>query len=237
MADVQFVLVRPRNSGNVGMAVRALRNFGFAPPRIVDMYRFAPDEARRMAAGCEAEVDRLQFFDTLEAALADRSFVIGTTALKRKRWRLEPIDQAAPTFTAAQWSRAAILFGNEKSGLSDEELLACERVVTIPTVDYTSLNLSHAVGVTAWEFRRALTSRPYERPPELAPREVVEPMIAQMESALEAIDFLHPGQGKHVRVLLRQMFTRNGLTRKDVQVLRGIWHQVQWISERKTRSE
>lgn len=232
-ADVAFVLVHPRNSGNVGSAVRVLRNFGFAPPRVVGMYRFSETEARQMAAGCEEDVANVEFYDDLESALADRVFVAGTTALKRTHWRLEPLDQAAARFTDAQLSKAAILFGNEKSGLSEPELTRCERLITIPTEGYKSMNLSHAVGLVAWELRKRM-EKPREEPlPELAPREVVEPMLAQMEAALERISFLHPGQDDRVRIILRQMFTRNGLTKKDVQVLRGIWHQIDWLATTK----
>jgi TrmH family RNA methyltransferase len=228
--DIQFVLVRPRNSGNVGSAVRALANFGFGLPRVVDMYRFDPDEAKQLAAGCEELVDRLVFYDDLDAALADRSFVVGTTAMKRARWRLEPLRQAVESFEPAHLTAAAILFGNEKSGLSEEELTRCERLVTIPTVGYTSLNLSHAVGVVAWEMSQVVHPSRFEPPPQLAPREVTEPMFEQMFAALERISFLHPGQDERVRVLLRQMFSRNGLTKRDVQILRGIWHQVNWLA-------
>lgn len=228
--DIRIVLVRPRNSGNVGSAVRALRNFGFAAPRIVDMYAFDAEEARRLAAGCEANVAEIEFFPDLESALADRSFVVGTTSQHRRHWRLEPIDQALPTFNQTQWEKAAILFGNEQSGLSEEEMRVCERLVTIPTVEYTSLNLAQAVLLTAWEIRKTLTQRPLERGPELAPRELTEPMFEQMFEALERISFLHPGQDTRVRAMLRQLFSRNGVTRRDVQVLRGIWHQVLWLA-------
>jgi TrmH family RNA methyltransferase len=234
--DIQFILVRPRNSGNVGSAVRVLRNFGFEPPRIVDMYRFSPDEARQLAAGCEADIDGLQFFPTLDAALADRAFVIGTTAQKRSRWHLAPVDEGVPRVSSAQWKHAAILFGNEKSGLSEEELTRCEEIWTVPTRGYPSLNLSHAVGVVAWEIRRQDPSRRKTPAPELAPREVVDPMFDQMFQSLEKISFLHPGQDERVRAILRQLFSRNGLTRRDVQVLRGIWHQVAWLAGRYSSS-
>lgn len=235
-SDVRFVLVRPRNSGNVGSVVRVLSNFGFPPPRIVRMFRFAEAEARQMAAGCEEAVARIEFYDSLTNALSDRSFVVGTTALKRSRWRLEPVDQAAVNFTAEKWRHAAILFGNEKSGLSEDELAHCERIVTIPTAGYRSLNLSHAVAIMAWEFRKAIEHRPIERGPQLAPRALTEPMFEQMFQALEAISFLHPGQNERVRIMLRQMFSRNGLTQREVQILRGIFHQVLWLAGRSQSS-
>ena len=234
--DIQFVLVRPRNSGNVGSAVRVLANFGFAPPRVVDMYRFSAAEAKQMAAGCEDRVDEILFYGTLEAALADRTFVVGTTALKRSRWRLEPLTQAVDDFSD-RWNGAAVLFGNEKSGLSEDELTRCEKLITIPTQGYTSLNLSHAVGIVAWELATTLRPKRREKLPEMAPREVTEPMFEQMFEALESISFLHPGQDERVKVMLRQMFSRNGLTRRDVQVLRGIWHQVNWLAGKARKNE
>jgi tRNA/rRNA methyltransferase len=228
--DVRFIFVRPRNSGNLGMVVRSLRNFGFPPPRVVDMYRFSETEAQRMAAGCDEEVAKIEFFPDLESALADRVFVVGTTAAKRSRWRLVPVDQGIPAFTDSQLEAAAILFGNEQSGLSETELTRCEQLITIPTVDYSSLNLSHATTLVAWELRKHLTQRPYEPPPRLATRELTEPMFEQMYGALEAISFLHPGHDEKVRILLRQLFSRNGLTPRDVKVLRGIWRQINWLA-------
>ena len=246
-------MVRPRNSGNVGSAVRVLRNFGFHPPRVVDMYRFSPAEARQMAAGCESIVEQIEFFPDLESALEDRAFVVGTTALKRTKWQLEPMPEAVAVFSANQLKNAAILFGNEQSGLSEEELTRCERLITIPTADYSSMNLSHAIGVTAWELHKRLhlhknverRASSVERPegverqastvkgPDLAPRAISEPMFDQMFQALEQITFLHAGQDERVRILLRQMFSRNGLTRRDVQVLRGIWRQISWLAKKK----
>ncbi len=236
-ADIRFVLVRPRNSGNVGAAVRALRNFGFPAPRVVDMYRFEAEEARRMAAGCEAAVDDIEFFSTMEEALADRSFVAGTTGQGRTRWRLEPIEQGLSTFLPQQWERAAILFGNEKSGLSDDELGYCERVLTIPTVDYHSLNLAQAVLITAWEVRRAVAPQRLQDYPQLATREQIEPMFEQMFAALEAISYLHPGQEAKIRTMMRQLFGRNGLTPREVQIMRGIWHQVLWLASTRNSGE
>jgi TrmH family RNA methyltransferase len=215
----------------VGSAVRVLANFGFGLPRVVDMYHYDAAEAKQMAAGCEDLVEQLVFYPTLEAAVADRTFVVGTTAQKRRRWRLEPLTQAVADFED-RWNGAAILFGNEKSGLTEEELTRCEKLMTIPTQGYTSLNLSHAVGVTAWEFATRLKPREPQLLPQMAPREVTEPMFAQMFAALEAISFLHPGQDERVKIMLRQMFSRNGLTKLDVQVLRGIWHQVNWLAKK-----
>jgi TrmH family RNA methyltransferase len=216
----------------VGSIVRVLQNFGFGVPRVVNMYRFSVEEARQMAAGCEALVDQIEFFPDLESALADRAFVLGTTSLKRTKWHLEPLPQAVAGFSAAQLRSTAILFGNEQSGLSEEELTRCERLITIPTENYSSMNLSHAVGVTAWELHRRLSLRGTEKGPELAPREITEPMFDQMFRALEEITFLHPGQDDRVRILLRQMFSRNGLTKRDVQILRGIWRQISWLGGR-----
>lgn len=226
------MLVRPRNSGNVGSVVRICANFGLPPPRVVDMYRFSEAEARTMAAGCADQVDEIEFYPELEAALADRTFVVGTTALKRTKWRLEPLRQAVGDF-GERWHGGAVLFGNEKSGLTEEELTRCERLMTIPTVDYKSLNLSHAVGIVAWEISQAVAPTRTQKLPELAPREVVEPMFDQMYAALENISFLHSGQTDRIRILLRQMFSRNGLTRSDVQILRGIWHQINWLANKK----
>lgn len=232
LPDIRIVLVRPRNSGNVGSVVRICANFGFPPPRVVDMFQFVEDEARLMAAGCEAFVDEIEFYPDLDAALADRTFVAGTTALKRSKFRLEPLRQAVGDF-GDRWHGAAVLFGNEKSGLTEEELTRCERLVTIPTLEYRSLNLSHAVGIVAWEIAQQVAPTRPQQLPEFAPREVVEPMFDQMFEALDAISFLHSGETDRIRILLRQLFSRNGLTRSDVQILRGIWHQVLWLAGQK----
>jgi len=154
---VRIVLLRPHSPENVGAVARAMRNFGLedwamAAPGTRDLAA-----ARRVAVHAEDLVDRLRIVGTLDEAVADCAWVVGTTSrrLRRKR-RLDPEDLAREAVARATAGRTAIVFGDERSGLTKEELRRCDDLSAIPAdARQPSLNLAQAVLVYAWELSRA----------------------------------------------------------------------------------
>ncbi len=151
------VLVEPQLGENIGAAARAMANFGLSRLRIVKPRQGWPnDKARMMATGGSRIIDAAALYDTLEAALADCSFVLATTARAH--------DQAKPVVGAAQAAElmapriaaggtVAILFGRERNGLENDEVALADCIVTLPVNPaFASLNLAQAVVIVAYEW-------------------------------------------------------------------------------------
>ena len=161
MAELCFVLVRPAVPENIGAAARALKTMGFTQLRIVGSDAHLDKRARILAHASGDVLDQVQAFPDLASALADVDFRIGTSAKKRHgvRYNLTP-RQVRETLVAKGETiqRAALVFGCEESGLSNEELALCDTLTSIPlATDYPSLNLAQAVMLYAYELA-ALTS-------------------------------------------------------------------------------
>ena len=157
--EVRIVLVRPRNPLNIGAAARAMTNFGFEDLYLVSTYEPVWEESRS-APGAEELLQRACAVPDLPPALADRTLVLGTSALSRRSSSLPMIslDRLSDFLKERpQADRLAILFGSEKTGLRNEELSYCQGVIRIPTVENCpSMNLWQAVAVCCYELRRAL---------------------------------------------------------------------------------
>ncbi|HEX4765019.1 MAG TPA: RNA methyltransferase [Lichenihabitans sp.] len=230
-----IVLVRPQLAVNIGMAARAMANFGLSDLRLVapkggwprtDKYK---DDAQAVAAGATHLLDTLTVHATLEEAVADLNAVYATTA--RERGQGKPV--LAPEAAMAAWSapvaageRRGLLFGPERTGLDNDEVALCDAVVTFP-VDpaYGSLNLAQAVLLVAYEWRRhanaALPFTQVHRSPP-AQRRAVLSFFDYLEAELTEAGYFKPDDKQPVmRRNLRNMFHRMGLTEQDVRTLRG----------------
>ena len=152
---IAVVLVRARNPLNIGAAARAMGNFGFADLRIVNDYAVAFEDARS-AVDAGPVLAAAQTFASVADAVADCSLVYGTTALGERRL-LHPVDllREAAEHVESHRGRVALLFGSEKTGLSNEEMSHCHRLLTIPMhAGGISMNLGQAVAVCLYELSR-----------------------------------------------------------------------------------
>jgi tRNA/rRNA methyltransferase len=156
MDHFRIVLVRPRNPENVGAVARAMRNFELHDWAIVELGTHDFSKARRVAVHAEDLLDTPRLCATLDEAVADCAWVVGTSARKvrgKKRLRPEEVGQEA---LARRPGRTAIVFGEERSGLTGAELDRCHDLSAIPTGSaQPSLNLAQAVLLYAWEMSRA----------------------------------------------------------------------------------
>src|SRR4051812_42470801 len=147
------VLSHPSHPGNIGAAARALKTMGLADLRLVAPRHFPDPDATAMAAGAAELLQSARVFERLEGALADCVHAVGFSARPRDlSHRVESLRDAAPGIAAAAaQGSVALVFGNETSGLSNEELARCQRLVTIPSNPaYGSLNLAAAVQVACY---------------------------------------------------------------------------------------
>ncbi|KAF1027667.1 MAG: tRNA (cytidine/uridine-2'-O-)-methyltransferase TrmJ [Burkholderia plantarii] len=231
-AAARFVLVEPSHPGNVGAAARALKTMGFSrlvlvSPRVPEV--LADPEAIAMASGADDVLAAARIVPTLAEALAGVQWSIALTARSREYGppRLAPRAAAEEACRQASSGDMAFVFGNERTGLSNEHVDLCSAIAHIPAnPDYSSLNLAQAIQVLAYEMRIALLSRSPEQPEAaagtLASSEEIEQMFAHLQSALVALDFLDPRNPKKLMPRLRRLFSRSGLEPEEVNILRGI---------------
>lgn len=232
LSRVRIVLVQTSHPGNIGAAARAMKTMGLDDLWLVQPQRFpdadATATATAMASGAEDVLESATVVDSLDEALADCSVAIATSARSRSlAWpELDPLECATTAVNAARNGQAAIVFGRERTGLSNAELDRCSHVVTIDAnPDYSSLNLAAAVQVLSYELRKAARSglRP-EKAPESPPasREELERLFAHFESVLWDRDFLDRNNPQHLMRRLRRLFNRAEPDYNEVQILRGI---------------
>jgi len=233
----RVVLVRPRNPLNIGAAARAMANFGFRELVVVKPYDPVWQETRS-AVGAEEIVRSARAADTLVEAIGGASLVIGTTSGSRRTLDrdLIPLQQLPDWLRAcARGHRcAALLFGSEKTGLSNDHLSYCHALVRIPTVpNCPSMNLGQAVAVCCYELARAgavsarpPTARVFLSDP--ADLQALEHVSARAARVLDAVGYLKPKSRAATLVKLRRLLLDLGLTNSDVKLLGGLLAQIEW---------
>ncbi|ADV27708.1 RNA methyltransferase, TrmH family, group 1 [Pseudoxanthomonas suwonensis 11-1] len=229
--DIRIVLVGTQHPGNIGAAARAMKTMGLSRLVLVSPEKPLDDTAYRRSAGAEDVLDSAPVYATLAEAVADCRMVLGCTARSRRVQleQLEPDAAAQRALQATAEGPVALVFGRERTGLTNEELQLCHASVHIPSDPaFSSLNLAAAVQVLAYELRLAVLAAdpaPAEPPPpdaQPASHEQVEGFFAQLADTLDDIDF-HKGRSPDSAMRkLRRLFLRTGLTVHEVRLLRGV---------------
>jgi tRNA/rRNA methyltransferase len=232
-----IVLVRPQLAVNIGMCARAMANFGLADLRLVSPREGWPRTGARRkgayaaAAGAVHLLEGARVFDTLEAAVADLTYVYATTA--RERGQGKPVlvpSEAMPASSAriATGERHGLLFGPERTGLDNDEVALADAILTFPVNPaYASLNLAQAVLICGYEWYRAANgdAPPFELPERSLPaqRQMILSFFEFLESKLEAAGFFRPaGKRPVMQRNVRNMFHRMELTQQDVRTWWGM---------------
>ena len=235
-ARIRIVLVGTQHPGNIGAAARALKTMGLSRLVLVAPEQYPADEAFRRAAGADDLLAAASVVATLAEAVADCRFVLGCTARSRRvaLQELDPRAAALRIVDLAATDQVALVFGRERTGLSNEELQLCHAAVHIPAnPGYSSLNLAAAVQVLAYELRVALLAASGQASPgnearQEARQEVaashaqLEGFFSQLGETLDDIDF-HKGRAPDSAMRkLRRLFLRADLNEQEVRLLRGI---------------
>jgi tRNA/rRNA methyltransferase len=231
LQNITIVLNKPKYSGNIGSVARCAKNMGIGRLSVVD--HLAPDreEMGKMSTHLAAEVvDRIQYFDRLEEALAPFHYVIGMTARKgaARGIMLSPREAAAHLIDISQHNEIALLFGPEDTGLTNNDLRFCHAVVTIPTSSFKSINLSHAVMILCYEIFVAQMETGEKFTPRLATSAELEGMYSQIRGFLMKIGFLNPQNPEGWMMQLRRFLARTKLRSREVKIIRGICRQMEW---------
>ena len=241
---IRIVLVRTSHPGNIGAAARAMLTMGLRRLELVAPLAFPHPESVAMAAGADAVLDAAPRHQDLGAALAPCHYALGCTARPRgvALPALAPREAAAQLLAAAARGPVALVFGNERTGLTNEELQRCHAAVHIPSDPaFSSLNLAAAVQVLSYELRVAALAgagEPVPAPPEAeaeaddapATLQEMEGLYEHLDRTLHDIDF-HKGRApENIMRRLRRLYFRAALTRREVLVLRGILSEAQRAS-------
>ena len=232
--NVTFVLSRPVYGGNVGSVARAMSNMGLRRLRLAGPpAEWNGEEALRMACDGRPLLEAAGVYNHLRDAVADQQLVIGTTrrvGLVREHV-LTPRAVAEKLAALSQSSPVAFVFGNEGSGLSNDEIALCQWLVTIPThPDQKSINLAQAVMIIAYELYLTESDQPPEPVLDLAPADAVEGMYEALRAALLSIGFLDPINPERMMFALRRILGRARLEKRDLKILRGIARQIDWYA-------
>ncbi len=226
------VLVEPQLGENIGAAARAMANFGLSRLRLVAPRQAWPNtKARMMAAGADRILDGAELYDSLQAAIADCTFVVAATA--RGHEQAKPVVGAAEAAAllaprVAAGELAALVFGRERNGLENDEVALADRILTLPVNPaFASLNLAQAVAIVAYEwFKLASGAKlPFAMPEKSAPapKEQLLAFFASLERELEKVEFFRPPDKREtMQINLRNIFTRMQPTRQDIQTLHGV---------------
>ena len=232
-----IVLNRTQDVVNIATSLRAMMNMGLARLRLVRPDDFSAYRIAGIAHGSEPLIERIEFYDTLDDATADASLIVGTTARRRTATYLwnHPRD-AMPDLLAhdaAPERPIAIVFGREDTGLLNDELDRCDRLLVVPTSELnSSLNLAQAVLLIGYELLLAASTTPTELP---RPRRDVSPattlqlraLFEQSEAALAAIDFFKGKNPAAIMRTLRAVLRRAELTSREATLLRAMGIETQ----------
>jgi TrmH family RNA methyltransferase len=223
--NISIVLVDTKTPANIGAVARCMMNMGLSRLILVDPPADPNHEAHRLAAGAGSLLAAASTCDSLDQAVADHHLVIGTTRHKgklRKNMR-PPRVQAEQLIPLLANNKAAILFGNEVNGLTNQDLARCHELIAIPSSEaFASLNLSHAVMVVAYELFLAASASPSVSPTTLAAGADAEQFYRHLQQTLESVEFIDPAQPDRMMRSLRQLFGKARLSERDIKILQGI---------------
>lgn len=238
-----FVLVRPQMGENIGAAARAMLNFGLDRLRVTGPRDGWPNpKAVAMASGAGRVLDQAGLFDDVQTAIADCDFVFATTARGRELVKEVVTPERAMAMArtlGAAGKRVGVLFGPERAGLENDDIILANAIVTVPVnPDFPSLNLAQCVLLLGYEWQRQGTEVPASvmelARTELASRMEVGRLADHFEERLDAAGFFFPEtKVEGMKANLRNMWGRLGLTRAEVQTFHGMLRQIAWALKAK----
>ena len=235
---IRIVLSRPSHPGNIGAAARAMKTMGLTRLWLVSPAAFPDPVADARASGAGDVLASARVVTTLEEALAGTVLAAAVTA-RRRELSLPRLNARAAAAEMVPWTERgeiALVFGNETSGLSNEEVGLCAMPVTIPTSpDFSSLNLGAAVQLLSYELRMAAleptavyTGDPQPQP---ATHDEVEGFLAHLEQAVTESGFHEPHNPRRLMPRFRRLFARVRLEKEEVGILRGMLSSFQRKAE------
>ncbi len=255
--NVYFVLVEPKEPGNIGASARAIKNMGFKRLCLVKPPPEMSEEGRWFARNAHDVLDAAEVYDSVEEAIKDTALVVGTTRRKgKRRGVIMPVEKGVTRICdVAAKHKVAILFGREARGLFNEEVEECGFMLNIPcSIIQPSLNLAQAVLITAYELSKCGYGRKdvdseigrkklnnWTLRGDLSSHGEVDSLYARISGVLELLDYIPRGDRnlrKKIIVNLKHFIGRAGLTEWELNMLHGICTQIEKkVPKRRTAAE
>ncbi len=232
-----IILVRPQLGENIGKTARAMGNFSLTDLRLVNPRDGWPNPtAGAAAAGADDILDSVQVFDTVEDAVHDLNHVYASTVRHRdmNKHVTDPVIMADEMHGfASKGQNFGILFGPERSGLSNADTLVADSIVTVPiNPEFSSLNLAQAVVICVYEWSKksgAVVAGSYEDPDPKASKKELVGFFEHLEGELDKKGYFRPQARKPAMVeTLRNMFQKSDFTSQQIQTLRGVLKSLTW---------
>lgn len=243
--NIYFILVEPKEPGNIGASARAMKNMGFQNLCLVKPPRFRTDEAVTFAHNAVEILESASVFSSVKDAVKDKQLVAGTSRRRgRRRGVYAPVEQGTSRLSEiAAGNKVAVLFGREDRGLYNEEIDECGFLMTIPAnKEHPSLNLAQAVMVIAYELSKAGlngagrknsgVSAPLviANPPKLAGQEELLRLYDRIEKAFKLLEYIPPeNEFLETRIMqnLKHCLGRAGLTEWELNMFHGLCKQIE----------
>lgn len=223
---IYAILNKPQLPENTGMAIRALANTGFVNLRLVSPLHPWPSDSAHLASAATSHLLNIELFDDLKRALADLHFTFATSA--RDHRLIKKIF--SPTSAALEISKKSdrnigIVFGSERSGLTNKEISLCSAIIEIPTANFSSYNLAQAVLLIFYElFSQKIPPQTRLKTGKTAPatQNELEKFLSKLEEKLSQKNYF-PDAQKQVLMMqtLRNIFNRSELTSQEIKSLFG----------------
>ena len=242
--NIRIVLVNTSHPGNIGGVARAMKNMGLSRLYLVEPRQFPDEQANWRAASAEDLLESAVVVSTLEEAIGDCQFVVGTSARERRiPWPLLDVRKTAERIAPlSDNEQVAIMFGREDRGLTNDELKCCNLHLNIPTAgDYSSLNLAMAVQVVCYELlmqglaqEELPASEDDNWDTDFATADNMERFYTHLEETLVDVEFLDPAAPRQLMARLRRLYSRVRLDEMELNILRGILTETQkWVRRSK----
>ncbi|RZO99197.1 MAG: RNA methyltransferase [Gammaproteobacteria bacterium] len=231
--DIEFILVEPSHSGNIGACARAIKNMGFEKLAIVKPRKTITEEAFHRAKSAKDILENAVIYESFDQAIEEKNLILATSARERTiPWPTFYIDEISEEIKGelkSEKTKSAIIFGREDNGLSNEELQKCHIHLVIPTSDeYSSLNLSHALQLVAFEIRKIYLDNnvPISEEKDLVSNLENEKLLEHLMEVLKKIDFYDPKSSKQVKTRIERLIKKIRLDKMEMGILRGFLSKI-----------
>lgn len=242
---IRIVMIQTSHTGNMGAAARAMKVMGLSELYLVKP-KSAPDEQSiAMSSNATDILDNAVIVETLSEAISGCQLVVGTSARHERTlaWDIQDSrscgELIAKHASSQENAKVAVLFGRESSGLTNEELAVCQHLVHIPTnPDYSSLNVASAVQILSYECRLAAmnleensdsndTEKNESADDEWVNADDLDSYFDHLTKVMVDVDFLDPENPRYLLPRLRRLYSRSGITRSEMNILRGMLASIQ----------
>lgn len=243
--NIRIVMIQTSHTGNMGAAARAMKVMGLSDLILVNPKSNPDEQAIAMSSNATDILENATIVDKLSDAITDCQLVVGTSARHERTlsWDIQDSrscgELIAKHVNCTKNSKVAILFGRESSGLTNEELAVCQHLVHIPTnPDYSSLNIASAVQILAYECRlaalklestsvKANDNDQINDEDELVNADDLEGYFEHLKQVMIDIKFIDPDNPRYLIPRLRRLYSRSGITRSEMNILRGMLASIQ----------